>query len=191
MRSHIDYDPALRVILTCHRGHGDMVPIAEGGALSHFIDRRLIENVEATADMAVCDFVAGLELLGYRLSFAEDAAGAAHFTVAEPNESIPSEWTQHAYRLMSVMPAERDDEVVGFLAVRSLMFRKREVVKALVEWVDHGSGGSNEAITFVRASVPDVTDEEVETTAHWIADTLAGDRDGPSHHTKEGYHHAA
>jgi hypothetical protein len=104
---------------------------------------------------------------------------------------VPPEWTEQAYRLMSAMPQERNEEVAGFLAVRSLMFRKREIVKALVEWVDHGSGGEDEAVTFVRASVPDVTAQEVEATANWIADTLNGDGHGSSHRTEEGYHHAA
>ncbi|NDV89010.1 hypothetical protein GTW51_20240 [Aurantimonas aggregata] len=167
------------------------MPVAEGGELSHFIHRRLCKKVATPPDAAVCGFVAGLELLGYRLSVAEDAQGSARITIAEPREPIPPSWTEFAYRLMAAMPIERDDEVVSFLAVRNLMFRKREIVKALVEWVDHGSGGNDEAVTFVRASVPDATGQEVEATTHWMADTLAGDRRGPSHQPREGYHHAA
>jgi hypothetical protein len=81
MRSHIDYDPALKMMLTCHRELGGLVPIAEGGELSQFVRPALCKDTVLQPDMAICDFVAGLELLGYRLAISEDATAAGRFTV--------------------------------------------------------------------------------------------------------------
>lgn len=190
-RSHVDYDPELRAMLAGHCSAGGFVPIAEGGKLSHFISERLMANVRVHPTMSVGDFVAGLELLGYRLALTTDTAGRSHFTAVEPSGSVPVAWQTHAYRILTAMPPERDEEIADFLAGRIATFRKREIVKALVDWADHGDGC--EAVPFVHNAVPDASETEIDVTAEWIIDTLSTDRHDEiaRRHIEGGHSHAA